>query len=96
MGAYCKEIKKLEGKFYIIEYTHVVRDKNKATNELSKLGSSRAKIPHGVFVLDLVPVNQGSKRSRGRKAPRPATSGHGSSPDHYGTFPDHSYFAFDH
>jgi ribonuclease HI len=40
MDAYCKEIRKLEGKFYDIEYTHVVRDKNLAANELSKLGSS--------------------------------------------------------
>jgi ribonuclease HI len=27
MDVYCKEIRKLEGKFYSIEYTHVVRDK---------------------------------------------------------------------
>jgi hypothetical protein len=54
MDAYCKEIRKLEGKFYGIEYTHVVQDKNQAVNELSKLGSSRAKVPHGVFVQDLV------------------------------------------
>jgi hypothetical protein len=54
MDAYYKEIRKLEGKFYSIEYTHVVRDKNQAANELSKLGSSRAKVPHGVFVQDLV------------------------------------------
>jgi hypothetical protein len=54
MDAYCKEIKKLEGKFYSIEYTHVVQDKNQAADELSKLGSSRAQVPHGVFVLDLV------------------------------------------
>jgi hypothetical protein len=54
MDAYCKEIRKLEGKFYGIEYTHVVRDKNQAANELSKLGSSRAQVPHGVFVQDLV------------------------------------------
>jgi ribonuclease HI len=40
MDAYCKEIRKLEGKFYGIEYTHVVRDKNKGSNDLSKLGSS--------------------------------------------------------
>jgi ribonuclease HI len=52
--AYCKEIRKLEGKFYDIEYTHVVRDKNKAADELSKLGSSRAKVPHSVFIQDLV------------------------------------------
>jgi hypothetical protein len=54
MDAYCKEIRKLEGKFYGIEYSHVVRDKNKAANELSKFGSSCAKVPHGVFVQDLV------------------------------------------
>jgi hypothetical protein len=54
MDAYCKEIRKLEGKFYGIEYTHVVRDKNQAADELSKLGSSRAQVPHGVFVQDLV------------------------------------------
>jgi hypothetical protein len=54
MDAYCKEIRKLEGKFYDIEYTHVVQDKNKAAHALSKLGSSRAKVPHGVFVQDLV------------------------------------------
>jgi ribonuclease HI len=54
MDAYCKEIRKLEGKFYDIEYTYVVQDKNKATDELSKLGSSRAKVPHGMSVEDLV------------------------------------------
>jgi hypothetical protein len=54
MDAYCKEIRKLEGKFYDIECTHVVQDKNKAADALSKLGSSRAKVPHGVFVQDLV------------------------------------------
>jgi hypothetical protein len=27
MDAYCKEIKRLESKFYGIEYTHVVQDK---------------------------------------------------------------------
>jgi hypothetical protein len=54
MDAYCKEIRKLEGKFYGIKYTHVVQDKNQAADELSKLGSSRAQVPHGVFVEDLV------------------------------------------
>ena len=28
MDAYCAEIRKLEGKFYGIEYHHVVRDQN--------------------------------------------------------------------
>jgi vacuolar-type H+-ATPase subunit F/Vma7 len=54
MDAYCKEIRKLEGKFYGIEYTHVVQDKNQAADALSKLGSSRDQVPHGMFVQDLV------------------------------------------
>jgi hypothetical protein len=54
IDAYCKEIRKLEGKFCGIKYTHVVRDKNQEADELSKLGSSRAQVPHGVFVQDLV------------------------------------------
>jgi hypothetical protein len=32
MDAYYKEIRKLEGKFYGIEYTHVVWDKNQVAN----------------------------------------------------------------
>ena len=31
MDAYCKAIRKLEGNFYGIEYSHVVQDKNQAT-----------------------------------------------------------------
>jgi ribonuclease HI len=53
MDAYCKEIRKLEGKFYGIEYSHVVRDKNQAADALSKLGSSRAQVMHDVFIQDL-------------------------------------------
>jgi len=53
MDRYCKEIRKWESNFYGIEYTHVVRDKNQAADALSKLGSSRAEIPRGVFVLDI-------------------------------------------
>jgi ribonuclease HI len=53
MDAYCKEIRKLEGKFYGIEYSHVVRDKNQVADALSKLGSSRSQVPHGIFVQDL-------------------------------------------
>jgi ribonuclease HI len=54
MDAYCKEIRKLEGKFYGIEYSHVVRDRNQVADALSKLGSSRAQVLHGVFVQDLL------------------------------------------
>jgi hypothetical protein len=31
MDAYCKEIRKLKGKFYGIEYTHVVWDKKQSS-----------------------------------------------------------------
>ena len=48
------KIRKLEGKFYGIEYHDVVRDQNQLANHLSKLGSSHAAIPPGVFVQDLL------------------------------------------
>ena len=47
MDAYCAEIRRLEGKFYGIEYHHVVRDQNQLVDHLSRLGSSRAAIPPG-------------------------------------------------
>ena len=53
MDAYCAEIRKLEGKFYGIEYHHVV-DQNQLADHLSKIGSSHAVIPPGVFVQDLL------------------------------------------
>ena len=54
MDLYCKEIRKWESNFYGIEYIHVVRDKNHAADGLSKLGSSRAQIPRGVFIQDIL------------------------------------------
>ena len=54
MDAYCAKIRKFEGKFYGIEYHHVVHDQNKLADHLSKLGSSRTAIPPGVFVQDLL------------------------------------------
>ena len=54
MDAYCTKIRKLEGKFYGIEYHHVVRDQNQIADYLSKLGSSRAAILTRVFVQDLL------------------------------------------
>ena len=53
MGAYCAEIRKLEGKFYGIEYHHVVRDQNHLADHLSKIGSSHTVILLGVFIQDL-------------------------------------------
>ena len=48
------KIRKLEGKFYGIEYHHVVRDQNQPADQLSKIGSSRAAVPPRVFIQDLL------------------------------------------
>jgi hypothetical protein len=54
MDAYCAQIRKLENKFYGLEFHHVVRADNEAADKLSKLGSTQVAIPHGVFIHDLV------------------------------------------
>ena len=54
MDAYVTKIRKLENKFYGLEFHHVVRVDNHAADELSKLGSTRAKILAGIFVQDLL------------------------------------------
>jgi hypothetical protein len=54
MDAYCARIRKLENKFYGLEFHHVVRADNEAADKLSKLGSTWAVISHGVFIHDLV------------------------------------------
>jgi hypothetical protein len=53
MDAYCLEVRKLENKFYGLEFHHVVRENNVAADVLSKLGSTRAQVPTGVFVHEL-------------------------------------------
>jgi ribonuclease HI len=53
MDAYCLEVRKVEYKFYGLEFHHVVRDNNVAADVLSKLGSTRAQVPAGVFVHEL-------------------------------------------
>jgi hypothetical protein len=47
-------IRKLEDKFYSIEYHHVVCADNQAAKELSKLGSTWAEVAIGVFIEDLM------------------------------------------
>ena len=56
-------IRKLEDKFYGIEYHHVIWADNQAVNELSKLGLSWAEVLARVFVQDLVapPIKQGQE-----------------------------------
>jgi hypothetical protein len=53
MDAYCLEVRKLENKFNGLEFHHVVRDNNVAADILSKLGSTRAQVPVGVFIHEL-------------------------------------------
>jgi hypothetical protein len=53
MDAYCLEVRKLENKFYGVEFHHVVRDNNVAADVLSKLGSTCTQVPVGVFVHEL-------------------------------------------
>jgi ribonuclease HI len=53
MDTYCLEVWKLENKFYGLEFHHVVCDNNVAADVLSKLGSTRAQVPAGVFVHEL-------------------------------------------
>jgi ribonuclease HI len=53
MDTYCLEVCKLENKFYGLEFHHIVRDNNVAAYILSKLGSTHAQVPAGVFVHEL-------------------------------------------
>jgi hypothetical protein len=43
-------VRKLEDKFEGLEFHHVERDRNAAADALSKLGSSQAQAPPGIFV----------------------------------------------
>jgi ribonuclease HI len=53
MDAYVQEVRKLENKFSGLEVHHVVREHNVGADMLSKLGSTRAQVPAGVFVQEL-------------------------------------------
>ena len=53
MGKYCAAVRKLEDKFQGLEFHHIDRDHNIAVDVLSTLGSSRAKVPAGVYVQGL-------------------------------------------
>jgi ribonuclease HI len=53
MNRYCAVVRKLEDKFKGLEFHHVERDGNAASAALSKLGSSRAQVPPGVFVQEI-------------------------------------------
>jgi ribonuclease HI len=53
MDTYCLEVRKLENKFYGLEFHHIIRDNNVAADVLSKLGSTGAQVQAGVFVHEL-------------------------------------------
>jgi ribonuclease HI len=53
MDAYLLEVRKLENNFYGLEFHHVVHDNNIAVDVLSKLGSTCAHVPAGVFIHEL-------------------------------------------
>jgi hypothetical protein len=53
MGKYCTVVRKLEDKFEGLEFQHVERDRNAVADALSKLGSSWAQVPPGIFVQEL-------------------------------------------
>jgi ribonuclease HI len=53
MDAYVQDVRKLENKFSGLEVHHVVREYNVSTDILSKLGSTCAQVPAGVFVQEL-------------------------------------------
>jgi ribonuclease HI len=52
MGKYYVAVRKLEDKFEGLEFHHVERDRNAASDALSKLGSSRAQVPPGIFIRE--------------------------------------------
>ena len=53
MNKYYAAVQKLEDKFEGLEFHHVERDRNAMADALSKLGSSRAQVPPGVFVQEI-------------------------------------------
>jgi hypothetical protein len=53
MDAYVQEERKLENKFSGLEVHHVIREHNVGADILSKLGSTHAQVPVGVFIQEL-------------------------------------------
>ena len=71
MDAYVAEIRKLENKFSGLEIHYVDRNNNVGADVLSKLGSTRAAVPPGVFVHELhhPSVKEQSQQTTDTKAP---------------------------
>jgi ribonuclease HI len=50
MDAYVEEVRKLENKISSLEVHHVLREHNVGADILSKLGSTHAQVPAGIFI----------------------------------------------
>jgi ribonuclease HI len=53
MEAYCKAVRALEDKFYVLELNHVPRRYNEEADELAKIASGRITVPLNVFAQDI-------------------------------------------
>jgi ribonuclease HI len=53
MDTYVQEVRKLENKFSGLEVHHVIREHNIGADILSKLGSTHAQVPAGIFIQEL-------------------------------------------
>jgi hypothetical protein len=53
MQAYCDEVRRLEDKFYGLEFNHIARRYNETADELAKIASGRTTVPPDVFSRDL-------------------------------------------
>ena len=53
MEAYCKEVRRLEDKFHVLELVHVAQRYNEAADELAKIASTRGTVPPDAFSRDL-------------------------------------------
>jgi hypothetical protein len=73
MDAYVQEVRKLENKISGLEVHHVLREHNVGAVILSKLGSTHAQVPAGVFVQEL-------KQPSIKSSPQ-VTTGAGPQPD---------------
>jgi ribonuclease HI len=54
MEAYCEEVQRLEDKFHGLELNHIARKYNEATDELTKITSSRTTVPPDA--LQTIPI----------------------------------------
>ena len=53
MEAYCKEVRRLEDKFHILELVHIARRYNEAADKLTKIALTRGTVPPDAFSRDL-------------------------------------------